>query len=81
MNYQNENDSVEVFAGNAWDTGMVKSLLEDNEIDAFLIGDNLSSVAPWISSPGGVGAISVVVAAKDYERALAIVDAFRKTQL
>jgi hypothetical protein len=81
MNEEQKLDPIEVFAGNSWDTGMVKSLLADNEIEAYLIGENLASVIPWISTPAGVESISVVVAAEDYDKALPIVEAFKKTQV
>jgi hypothetical protein len=72
-------DPVEVFAGTSWEAGMLVSLLADNEIEAFWEDMNVGIVSPWVVEPGGMGAVKVVVAAKDYDRAMAIVTQFRQT--
>jgi len=69
---------VEVFSGAMWECGMVKSMLEDAGLEAFLNNENLGNVAPWIAAPGGLGAVNVVVAKHDFQTASAIVQKFIK---
>jgi len=73
---------VEVFAGTTWEAGLVKSLLENAEITAFLKDEIRGTMAPWNVSPGGVNAVKVVVADTNYENAMIVVNDFldkRKT--
>jgi hypothetical protein len=79
MNQDTELNPVEAFAGTSWEAGMLISLLKDNEIEAYFQDDNVGSVFPWLSVRGESGAIKVVVAAKDYEKAMAIVIKFEQT--
>jgi hypothetical protein len=74
-----ENDDiepVEVFAGTIWAAQMVKSLLEDSEIEAFLLDENTGTLAPWYTSAGGAGSVRVVVSNRDYERARPVVEEY-----
>jgi hypothetical protein len=66
-------EPVEVFAGTIWAAEMVKSLLENAEIEAFLIDENTGTLAPWYTSPGGAGSVKVVVSSLDFEEARSIV--------
>ncbi len=76
MGEKSEDEPVEVFSGSSWQTGMVKSILADAEIDSFLSDEILGSLTPWWTAPGGAGAIRVFVAARDYDRAVLIVERF-----
>lgn len=76
MNAINEPTLVEVFAGNAWDAGLVKNLLEGAKILTFLKDEYQGMLAPWQAEAGGTGAIKVVVSSNDYEQAQEIVDLF-----
>jgi hypothetical protein len=66
-------DPVVVFAGTTWQAGMVKSLLEDAGISAFIKDEIMGTLKPWWTAPGGAGAVSVYVSVKDFEEARAIV--------
>ncbi|GAT64185.1 DUF2007-related protein [Paludibacter jiangxiensis] len=79
MTQESDLDPVEVFAGTSWEAGMLVSLLADNDIEAYFNDEILGRVAPWVAEPGGVGAIKVIVAAKDYEQAMKVVKEFSKT--
>ncbi len=65
---------VEVFSGEMWECGMVKSLLEDAGIEAFLNNENFGNVAPWIAG----AAVNVVVTKHHFQAAAAIVQQFIK---
>ena len=70
----------EVFNGVLWQAQMVKNLLENEGIEAFLQDENVGSLhLPW-ESPGGIGLVRVVVAESDFEKAIKIVGDYEATQ-
>ena len=71
-----ENTPVEIFAGTAWEAAVVKSLLENAEIEVFLKDEIRGTMAPWHVSPGGTDAVKVVVSSGDYENAKQVVDEY-----
>lgn len=76
MNSEDENEPVEVFAGTTWHAGLLKSLLEDAEIEAFLVDEIMGTLNPWWTAPGGAGSVRVMVSVPDYEKAKAIVSEY-----
>jgi hypothetical protein len=78
MNKDDEIESVEVFAGTAWQAEMVKSLLENAEIEAYVIDEIIGTLSPWWTAPGGAGSVKVVVSSVDCEKARSIVEEFEK---
>jgi hypothetical protein len=73
MNHTNEIEPVVVFSGTIWAAELVKSLLQNAEVEAFLIDQNTGSLAPWYTAGGGAGSVKVVVSSLDYEKARTIV--------
>lgn len=71
-----ENDLIVIYAGTAVEAGMIQGLLEDAGIKAFLRDEILGSIAPWYVIGGGAGAVKVVVARKDLDKARPIVQEF-----
>jgi hypothetical protein len=69
-------EPVEVFAGTAWQAGMVKSLLENAEIEAFLVDEIIGTLSPWWTAPGGAGSVRVSVSSRDFKEAKSIVDQY-----
>ena len=67
-----DKELVIVYAGDQIEANIIKGLLENSEIKAFLQDEMVGSWAPWYAAPGGVGAVKVVVAQKDADQALAI---------
>lgn len=67
---------VEVFAGTQWEAALVKSLLENAEIKAFLKDEIRGTTMPWQVAPGGINAVKVVVSSNDLELAKQIVADF-----
>lgn len=43
----NEEKSIEVFTGTDWECGLVQSLLENAEINAFVYYGGRGTLAPW----------------------------------
>ena len=71
-------DPVEVFSGTPWQAGMVKSLLENAEINAFLKDEIMGTLNPWWTAPGGAGAVKVFVSNLDFDKAIPIVEEYEK---
>jgi hypothetical protein len=63
----------EVFDGTAWEAGLLKSILEDNEIESFIKD---ASTIPWNLYPVRASSVKVYVALKDLETAQAIVNEY-----
>ena len=80
MKPDNEIYPVEVFEGNDWESSMVKSLLNNAEIDAFLKDERMGVLAPWNIVGGGAGAVKIFVSNVDYERAKEVVDDYLKAE-
>lgn len=63
----------EVFEGSAWEAGLLKSILEDNDIITYMSEANS---LPWNIIPVKGAVAKVFVAQKDLEQAKAIVEEF-----
>ncbi|MDP2335554.1 MAG: DUF2007-related protein [Bacteroidota bacterium] len=71
---------VEVFDGNDWEASMVKSLLDNAEIEAFIKDEKMGVLAPWNVSGGGAGSVKIIVADVDFEKAKEVIDDYRKAE-
>jgi hypothetical protein len=69
-------EPVQVFAGTSWQAGMVKSLIENEGIQAFFKDEMVGTLSPWWTSPGGVGSVKVMVSNLDFERAKLIAESY-----
>ena len=78
MEKENEIEPVEVYAGDFVDAELLKSMMEDAEIETFLIDEITGTLAPSVAAPGGVGPVKVLVASTDYEKAMEVVREFEK---
>lgn len=74
MTTKKEFDLVEIFAGSPIDAEIVKSLLLDAEIEAFLKDENIGTIASWHVAAGGAGAVKVIISSLDYDSAKLIVE-------
>jgi hypothetical protein len=72
-----ENNPIEVFAGTAWEAAIVKSLLENAEIEVFLKDEIRGTMVPWHISPGGTDSVTVVVSSANHENAKQVVDEYK----
>jgi len=73
-----ETDLVTIYAGSLLEVQLLRSLLETEGIMVFLKDEILGTNAPAYTAAGGVGAIKVVIAKKDLDRAKLIVQEFLK---
>jgi hypothetical protein len=77
MKKTEETKLVEVFSGTSWEAGIVKSLLENAEIQVYLKEEVRGTLAPWHVAPGGVAAVKVIVADSDLENAKQVVTDYK----
>jgi hypothetical protein len=78
MKTNKETEPVEKFSGTAWQAGMVKSLHENAEIEAFMKDGIMGTFNPWWTAPGGAGAVKVFVSKEYYARAKEVVNEYER---
>jgi hypothetical protein len=76
---KDENKVVEIFSGELWQATMIKNILEDNDIPAYLNNEYLGSVAPYLIDAGGMPHVTVVVNSDQQEAALKLVEEFNNS--
>jgi hypothetical protein len=69
MDSNQEINAVEVFDGNQWEASLVKSLLNNAEVESFLKDERMGVLAPWNVAGGGAGSVKIFVSSLDYEKA------------
>jgi hypothetical protein len=67
----NKDKIIEVFSGTLWESEMVKSLLQDAEIESFLQNTNLNT---YIYEPIQSSGVKIMILSGDYEKAREITD-------
>jgi hypothetical protein len=77
---KNEDKTAEAFSGELWKATMIKNILEDNNIQAFLNNELLGSVAPYLADGGGMANIKVIVNAAQLDDALKLIDEFNSSE-
>jgi len=65
-----------VYEGDFVNAGILRGLLEDAGIEAFLRDEFTGALAPWTVAAGGAGAVKVVIRAADLDQAKPILDDF-----
>lgn len=76
MKTNKENNLVEIFAGSPIEASIVRSLLSDSEIEAFLKDENMGVIAPWQVSAGGASPVKVIISSLDYAKAKSIIEGY-----
>lgn len=69
---------VEIFSGTQWEATMVKSLLENEQIEAFVKDEIMGTLNPWHTSPGAANPVKVVVSSLDLNKAIQVVKEYEK---
>ncbi|MDP2335673.1 MAG: DUF2007 domain-containing protein [Bacteroidota bacterium] len=70
----NKLEFVEIFAGELWQAEMIKEMLEDNGIQAYMKNELMGNIAPWIVSPGGTASVKINISTSDYARSKELID-------
>jgi len=63
-----------------WQAAMVKSLLQNAEIETFLRDTRMGVLAPWNVTAGGAGPVKVIVSSLDFERAREVVAQYEQAE-
>lgn len=73
-----KNKLVQVYAGTHPEAGYLKTVLEGEGIQVFLFDEMMGTIAAPYIAPGGVGAVRVMIATSDVERAEPLIEDFRR---
>jgi hypothetical protein len=73
MSSTEKSQFTEIFSGTPIQAGLVKSMLEDAGLPVFVKDEFLGTIAPWWSSPGGAGAVKLLVPTDDLGQATEVV--------
>lgn len=66
---------VVVFTGQSWEAEMVKNILENEDIQAFINNEFVGTLVPFYTTPG-MGAVKVVVSSENEDKAKALIANF-----
>ena len=80
MDSNQEINAVEIFDGNQWEVSLVKSLLDNAEIESFLKDERMGVLVPWNVAGGGAGAVKIFVSSVDYEKAIEVINQYEKAE-
>lgn len=80
MNKDQEIYPVEVFDGNQWEVSLVKSLLDNAEIESFLNDERMGVLVPWNVAGGGAGPVKIFVSNVDCEKAKEVIEQYEKAE-
>lgn len=72
--------SIELFSGTPWEAELLKSVLEDAHIEAFLKDEIIGTILPWHASPGGTNPVKVIISSNDFEKASPVLSRFLENQ-
>ncbi len=83
MEAENEITPVEIFDGTQWQAMLVKSLLDNAEIESFVKDSRMGVLAPWNVDAGAAGPVKIFVSNLDAEKAREVIaqyEAAEKTE-
>lgn len=69
-------DLIQVFAGTSVETEMVKTILLDSGIEAYIKDEHMGTMFPFHTAPGAAGSVKLVVSSDKYDEAMKIVKAY-----
>lgn len=77
MKSKKEIRSVEIYAGTHWEVELLKSLLENENIGAYLKDGIIGTTFPFHAAPGAANPVKLVVSSTDYDKALIVLQEFK----
>ena len=80
MKAENEITPVEVFDGTQWQAMLVKSLLDNAEIESFVKDSRMGVLAPWNVDAGGAGPVKIFVSNLDADKAREVIAQYQAAE-
>ncbi len=80
MKTENEITPVEVFDGTQWQAMLVKSLLDNAEIESFVKDSRMGVLAPWNVDAGGAGPVKIFVSNLDADKAREVIAQYQAAE-
>ncbi len=78
MNTNKHIKAIEIFAGPIMEAQMVKSLLENAEIETYLQDEYVGTLVPWQASGGGANSVKIIISSEDLEKAQIVLNEYHK---
>jgi hypothetical protein len=78
MNTNNNIKSIEVFSGTQWEVGLIKGLLENEQIESYVKDEIMAGLNTFSSLPGGSIQVKVMVSNIDFDKSLKIINEYKK---
>lgn len=70
-----------IFSGSYLETMNIRNVIENENIEVFLINENMSTLEPWVVSPGGQKPLILQVNEGDCEKAEKVLKDFESGKL
>ena len=70
-----------IFSGEIIEAMNIRNLLENENIEVFTLNENMSSIEPWVVSPGGFKPLILHVNDDDFEKAKKVVEDYGSGKL
>lgn len=68
-----------VFTGHSWEAQLLKNILENEGIPAWVTDEAIGTLVPFLTTPG-MGAVKLRVAGSNFEKAKAIASEFEENR-
>ncbi len=72
--------AIEIFAGPLMEAELVKSLLSNAEIQAYLQDEFVGTLVPWQASAGGANPVRIIISSEDMEKAELVLEAYNNSK-
>jgi hypothetical protein len=70
-----------IFSGNYSESMIVKNILENENIEVFIVNESMSNIEPWAISSGGFNPVILKVHDDDFEKARNIISDYNNGRL
>ncbi len=70
-----------IFTGEFIEAMNIRNLLENENIEVFTVNEYMSSIEPWVVSPGGFKPVLLQVNDEDFKNAKKVVEDYRSGKL
>ena len=72
---------INIFSGDFIEAMNIRNLLENINIEVFTANEQMSSIEPWVVSPGGFNPVILKVNNEDFDKAKKVIEDYRNGSL